>query len=142
MDPVLVFRHGDDIPLGLLGEALDVAAVPVVEVMLNHGDPIPPLYGFSGLVVLGGVMGAYDEAVHPWLKAEKQVIGEAHSAGLPMLGICLGCQLFADALGGVAYRSESAPEIGHLLPELTAEAAADPMLRHFDQPVVVFHQDR
>ena len=141
MDPVLVLRHGDDIPLGLLGEALAAAAVPVVEVMLHSGDPIPPVEGFSAVVVLGGVMGAYDEAVHPFLAEEKRVIAAAHDRGLPMLGICLGSQLFAEALGGDAYLATPPPEIGHMLPQLTDAGAADPVLRHFDAPVVVFHQD-
>lgn len=141
MRPVLVLRHGDDIPLGLLGEALGAAATPVVEAMLYRGDPIPPLDDFSALIVLGGVMGAYDEDAHPWLAAEKRAITRAHDSGVPMLGICLGSQLFADALGGRAYLSDSVPEIGYMLPALTEAGATDPVLRHFDAPVVVFHQD-
>jgi len=139
--PVLVLRHGDDIPLGLFGDALDAAGVSWVEVMLHHGDAIPPLTGFSGLIVLGGVMGAYDEDDHPWLADEKRTIVAAHEVEMPMFGICLGSQLFAEALGGRAFLSESAPEIAHLVPRLTEEGAEDPVLKHFDEPVVVFHQD-
>ena len=58
-----------------------------------------------------------------------------------MLGICRGSQLFAETLGGDAYLSEPPPEIGHMLPELTNAGANDPVLCHFDAPVVVFHQD-
>ena len=141
MKPVLVLRHGDDIPLGLLGEALDAAGVPQIEVMLHDGEPIPPLAGFSALVVLGGVMGAYEEEAHPWLGDEKRAIAEAYKAEMPMFGICLGSQLFAEALGGRAFLSESAPEIAHMMPTLTEAGAEDPVLRHFDEPVVVFHQD-
>ncbi len=141
MEPVLVLRHGDDIPVGLLGEALEVAGISWVEVMLHDGDPIPPLTGFSALVVLGGVMGAYDEEDYPWLADEKRTIVAAHEAEMPMVGICLGSQLFAEALGGKAFLSESAPEIAHMVPQLTEAGAEDPVLRHFDEPVVVFHQD-
>lgn len=112
-----------------------------VEVMLHSGEPIPPLNGFSALVVLGGVMGAYDEEAHPWLAEEKKTIIEAHQEEMPMFGICLGSQLFAEALGGRAYLAESAPEIAHMIPTLTDAGADDPVLRHFDEPVVVFHQD-
>lgn len=141
MRPVLVLRHGDDIPLGLLGEALVAADIPVHEVLLHAGGTIPSLDGFSGLVVLGGIMGAYDEVEHPWLAAEKRVIAEAHAAAMPMLGICLGAQLFADALGGRAYLIDSTPEIAYMLPTLTAAGTADPVLRHFDAAVTVFHED-
>lgn len=135
-----MLRHGADIPLGLLGEALKATGLSFLEVMLHEGDPIPAIDGFSALVVLGGIMGAYDEESHPWLADEKRVIVEAHEAGLPMLGICLGCQLFAEALGGRAYLAGS-PEIAHMVPELTEAGAMDPVLRQFDQPVVVFHED-
>jgi GMP synthase (glutamine-hydrolysing) len=49
--------------------------------------------------------------------------------------------LFAEVLGGRAFLSESAPEIAHMMPTLTEAGAEDPVLRHFDAPVVVFHQD-
>jgi GMP synthase (glutamine-hydrolysing) len=86
-------------------------------------------------------MGAYEEADHPWLVDEKRAIAAAHASGMPMLGICLGAQLFADALGGSAYLADSIPEIAHFTPTLTDAGAADPVLRHFDIPVVAFHQD-
>jgi len=141
MKPVLVLRHGDNIPVGLLGEAFVADGVPWVEVMLHDGEPIPSLSEYSALVVLGGVMGAYDEDTHPWLADEKRAIVEAHAAGMPMFGICLGSQLFADALGGRAYLIESTPEIAHMLPRLTEAGANDPVVKHFDEPVVAFHQD-
>ena len=141
MKPVLVLRHGADIPLGLLGNALHEAGVPVREVALHAGDEVPPIEGHPGLVVLGGEMGVYDESDHPWLRHEKSLIEQAHGAGVPMLGICLGSQLFAEALGGAAYLADGPPEIGYITPELTAEGVRDPVLRHFDRPVVVFHQD-
>ena len=139
--PVLVLRHEENCPLGLLGDALEAASIPWVEASLRHGAAIPPLDGFSALISLGGAMGAYDEADYPWLADEKRAIAEAHEMGMPMLGICLGAQLFAESLGGAAYLADGIPEIRHFTPTLTAAGAADPVLRHFDTPVVVFHQD-
>jgi len=138
---VLVLRHGDDVPIGLLGEAFVAGGVRWIEVMLHDDQPIPPLADFSAVVVLGGVMGAYDEETHPWLAGEKRAIVEAHETGMPMLGICLGSQLFADALGGRAYLSESTPEIAYMIPTLTAAGREDPVVSQFDAAVVVFHQD-
>jgi GMP synthase (glutamine-hydrolysing) len=141
MKPVLVLRHGPECPVGLLGDALSAADLTWVEVMLHDGDAIPPLDEYSALVVMGGVMGAYEEAAHPWLRDEKDAIGAAHEAGMPMLGVCLGAQLFAEALGGAAYLAATSPEIAHMVPDLTPDGASDPVLREFDTPVVVFHED-
>jgi len=49
-------------------------------------------------------MGAYEEEKHPWIKAEKEYLRQAVMAGKKILGLCLGCQLLADALGGKAFR--------------------------------------
>jgi GMP synthase-like glutamine amidotransferase len=58
---------------------------------------------FDMLVVLGGPMGAYDEARYPWLAAEKRFIADAIDAGCRVFGVCLGSQLIAEALGGTAH---------------------------------------
>jgi GMP synthase-like glutamine amidotransferase len=49
-------------------------------------------------------MGAYEEEKHPWIVSEKEYLRGAVSAGKKILGLCLGCQLLADALGGKAFR--------------------------------------
>jgi len=49
-------------------------------------------------------MGAYEEEKHPWLAVEKEYLRQAVAAGKKILGLCLGCQLLADALGGKAFR--------------------------------------
>lgn len=141
MDRVLVLRHGDHIPLGLLGDAIAEAGLAVHEVLLHRGEEIPPLDDFLALVVLGGEMGAYDEDRFPWLVGEKAVIRAAHERGMPILGICLGPQLISDALGGSAYLADHPPEVGVVEPVLTDAGADDPVLRHMTDPVVAFHQD-
>jgi GMP synthase (glutamine-hydrolysing) len=141
MATVLVLRHGDDIPLGLLGDAIREGGLDAHEVWLHDGDELPSLDGYVALVVLGGEMGAYDTDHHHWLVGEKEIIREAHDRDLPMIGICLGSQLFADALGGTAYLADDRPEIEVLAPDLTDAGQDDPVLRHFDRPVVAFHQD-
>jgi GMP synthase-like glutamine amidotransferase len=66
--------------------------------------PLPPLESFDLMVSLGGPMGAYEESKHPWLRTEKEYLRQATRAGKKILGLCLGCQLLADALGGKAFR--------------------------------------
>jgi GMP synthase-like glutamine amidotransferase len=68
---------------------------------------LPALANVDFLIVLGGPMSVNDEAVHPWLAAEKTYIASALAAGKPILGICLGAQLIACALGA---RVRPAPE--------------------------------
>ena len=72
--------------------------------LICSGEPLPPLVDFDLLVSLGGPMGAYEEEKHPWLLAEKEYLRQAVTAGKRILGLCLGCQLLADALGGKAFR--------------------------------------
>jgi len=134
---ILVLRHGDDIPLGYLGDVID----DVDEVMLHRGDPLPGSGEHDGVVVLGGVMGAYDDGKHPWLASEKAFLAAEVAEGVPVLGICLGCQLLADALGGSAYLAVGGPEIGMMAPALTEAGKGDPILGHLDGPIPVWHQD-
>jgi GMP synthase (glutamine-hydrolysing) len=101
----LVVQHEDDCPLGWFGEWFESAGLPYAVLPAHRLDPPSAVptelgYGYSGLVVLGGEMGAYDDETHPWLTATKQLIVSTVRAGRPFLGICLGHQLAAVALGG------------------------------------------
>jgi GMP synthase (glutamine-hydrolysing) len=85
-------------------------------------------------------MGAYEEAGYPFLAEEKRLLRRAAEAGVPVLGICLGAQLLADALGGHAHRGPT-PELGYHPVRLTSSGERDPVLRHLEQPVLSWHQD-
>jgi len=87
-------------------------------------EQLPAAESFDWLVVMGGPMGIYDHAAHPWLVAEKEFIKQSIDADKTVLGICLGAQLIADVLGAKVYpgpqkeigwfpiqRSEGAPGI-------------------------------
>lgn len=138
--PVLVLRHDDDAGPGYLGDALAAAGLEIVVVEPEAGEPLPGLSGWSAVVALGGSMGAYEEGAYPWLAAEKRLLAGAVAAQVPTLGICLGCQVLADALGGRAYLG-TGREVGLLSLELTASGRADPVVRHLDAPVAVSHGD-
>ncbi len=66
---------------------------------LWNGALLPPSEGVDGLIVMGGPMGVYDEAVYPWLAAEKAFIKQIIAQNKPVLGICLGAQLIVEVLG-------------------------------------------
>ena len=88
-----------------------VAVAPVLE---NFPDPGT----FDMLIVLGGPMGAYEEQQYPWLVSEKRFIAETIAAGKRVLGICLGSQLVAEAIGGRAHR-HTVREVGWFPVRLT-----------------------
>ena len=87
------------------------------------------------MLVMGGPMGAYEEAEHPWLAAEKELVREAAEDGRPILGVCLGVQVLAAALGAEVRPMEQA-EVGLLPVELTTEGRAHPLFAGMPEPLV------
>jgi GMP synthase-like glutamine amidotransferase len=101
----LVFQHSAVEHPGLFREIMRKDGVSWDTVELHAGQSIPPLAGYDALLVLGGAMNVWDEAEHPWLVAEKAAIRSfVNELRRPFLGICLGHQLLADALGGSVGR--------------------------------------
>lgn len=126
---VLVVQHEDDDPPALFGEWM-VAAGAALDVRRCHrGDGLPDsLDGHDGLLVMGGAMGAYDDVAHCWLAPTKALVRSSVDLGVPMLGICLGHQLAAVALGGTVARRVGGPQIGVFDVGWTSAAADDPLL--------------
>lgn len=76
------------------------------------GTPVPTdLDNIQGLIILGGPQNVTDIANYPWMQAEAELIRKAHAANLPVIGICLGAQLIAHALGGQVGPREK-PAVG------------------------------
>jgi GMP synthase-like glutamine amidotransferase len=69
----------------------------------EKGASLPRPADFDMLILMGGPMSANDEGLHPWLRAEKRLVAAAIEAGHPVLGICLGAQIIAAALGARVY---------------------------------------
>ena len=126
MATLLALQHIACEPPAAFEDELRAQGLDLVRVELDEGERLPDWRDFAGLIVMGGPMGAYEEDDHPWLAAEKDMIGDAARAGHPVWGVCLGAQLVAAALGANVYPGERA-EVGLLPVELTAAAAADPV---------------
>ncbi|MGB1581063.1 MAG: type 1 glutamine amidotransferase [Nevskiales bacterium] len=105
---------------------------------LHVGEQPPNPDNYDWLIVMGGPMGVFDEAEHPWLAGEKQAIRAAIQAGKAVLGICLGAQLIAHVLGAeVAPNADR--EIGWFPVKLTQNAALSPLFAEFGAEFDAFH---
>ena len=98
---LLVLQHLSCEHPGYFSEVIDERGVEAVAVEIDEGEPLPDWREFDAVLAMGGPMGAYEEDEHPWLAPEKELIRDAAEDGRPILGVCLGVQLLASALGAV-----------------------------------------
>jgi GMP synthase-like glutamine amidotransferase len=138
---VLVFQHEPDDGPGYLGDALvrHNATLDIVRLDKNEAVTNPSRYDM--LLVMGGAMNVYQEDKYPWLIEETQAIRQALEAGKAVLGVCLGGQLLAKALGAQVHLG-AATEIGLLPITLTEAGTSDPLFEGLSQvEAVEWHDD-
>jgi len=124
---VLVVQHEVDDPIHLMGTWMQ--GVDLTTCRAYDGDPVPnSTESYDGLVVMGGAMGAHDDEKAPWLPAVRELIRSAADARTPTLGICLGHQLCAVALGGEIVVNPNGRQLGLIDVGFAAEAVDDPLL--------------
>jgi GMP synthase-like glutamine amidotransferase len=123
---VLVFQHDPHDGPGYLGEALTRRGATLDVVRLDAGEVAPDPSDYDLLMILGGEMNVYMEAKYPWQIEENQAIQKALAENKPVLGVCLGGQLLAKALGAPVHMN-AAPEIGLTPIALTEAGTGDPL---------------
>ena len=131
---VLVVEHDAECPPALFGDWLVEAGCDLELCRPYAGDALPDLSSYDGLLVLGGPMGAADDQAASWLPTVRERVREAVSLDLPTLGICLGHQLVALALGGTVERNPRGQQVGLLDVSWTDAATDDPLLGELATP--------
>ena len=110
MKPVIVFKNVTHEGPGYLGDFLNEQSIPWLEVNTNELGALPAsILGYSGVVIMGGPMSVNDDL--PWIAPLLDLIREARTADIPLLGHCLGGQLISKAFGGVVGANQ-VKEIG------------------------------
>jgi len=140
---ILVFQHVPYEPLGTLDPLLKEAGFRIRYVNFGREpESRPNLDGYEALIILGGPMNSDQIESHPNLITEVDIIREAVDRQLSVLGICLGAQLLAKALGGSVSRNKTR-EIGWYDVELTDAGSGDAVLSEFRAVTEVFqwHED-
>ena len=139
---LVVFQHLPCEHPGIWRDFLREDGVDVTTVELDVGDAIPSLDGADALLVFGGPMNVDEHDRFSWLAPETATIREAALGGMPIVGVCLGGQLLARALGAPVRRSPQ-PEVGLLDVDLTDAGTADPLFAGWPRraAVVQWHSD-
>ncbi|MEX0652518.1 MAG: type 1 glutamine amidotransferase [Phycisphaeraceae bacterium] len=136
---ILVFQHHRFESAARLGDILRDEGHHLNVLRLDEGDPFPPdLDDVDGIISLGGPMNVEDQNDHPWITEELALLKDAHAAGLPMVGICLGAQLIAAALDG-KVQAMPAAEMGWHTIKLAFPGTIDPIYAGIPWQHMQFH---
>lgn len=142
MKRALCLRHEATDTFGIAPAALRSGGLdPVTVHAWEAGDSWPDVGEFDALVVFGGSMSSLEDERHPYLARERATLREAVDLGMPTLGVCLGAQLLAQALGARVARAAE-PEVGFKPITLVGDGRTDAVLAPFDGATAFeWHED-
>jgi GMP synthase-like glutamine amidotransferase len=134
---LIVLQHLSVEHPGVFRDFLKEDRVTLETVEIDEGETIPDLDGFDAMMVMGGPQDVWQEEQYPWLKPEKAAIRRfVVEMQRPFLGICLGHQLLADAVGG-RVAPGGKPEVGALQIVKTEAGRRDPLFAGVPDPIDV-----
>jgi GMP synthase (glutamine-hydrolysing) len=146
----VVLQHAAHEGPGAIGSVLDDIGVEWRCCRLDRGEPVPgprAADALAGVVAMGGPMSVHDDLAHPWLATERHLLADAVDRGLPVLGVCLGAQQLAVALGA-EVTTQPSEELGVGTVTLTGPGRRDPVfgpeyggLADTSLPCLHWHQD-
>jgi len=140
MAKIYVLQHHPVENLGNIADALEGAALAWQYVRVDEGHPVPAsMKGAGGLIVMGGPASVYQTDRYPWLRDEMRFIEDAMKMNLPVLGVCLGAQILAAALGAKVDRNPKGKEIGWYPIRLRDSAKDDRLMRGLPESITPFH---
>jgi GMP synthase (glutamine-hydrolysing) len=140
MAKIYVLQHHPVENLGTIADALEGAALAWQYVRVADGQPVPAdMKGAGGLIVMGGPMAVYQTDRYSWLRDEMRLIEGAVKSNLPVLGVCLGAQIVAAALGAKVERNPKGKEIGWHPVRLHDSAKDDRLMRALPATMTPFH---
>lgn len=139
----LMIQNDPQCPPGSCSELLTCAGHPFRTLAGYSGDDFPDPAQLSGVIVLGGEMGAHDTRQFPYLARVMAFMNRTRAAGTPLLGICLGGQLLARAADGTVSSPSPHGERGICQVTLNRAGEADPLFRGLPSPFTTFqlHND-
>jgi len=134
-----ILQHHDFETAGMILDWAIENKHSVSDTLFFQANPIlPPLEQLDILIIMGGTMGVLDEEEFPWLTLEKAFIRQAIKENKIILGICLGAQLLAEALGAKVYANHQ-KEIGFFSVHKTVQGLNEGLLSHIPKEWIVFH---
>lgn len=134
---LLVLQHAVVEHPGIFRDFLLEDEVDWDTVELDEGQSIPAVEAYDMMLVMGGPQDVWEEQQHPWLKLEKSAIRRfVVDLNRPYLGICLGHQLLAEAIGGSVAKAKTA-EIGVMTVSKTEAGRRDALLQGLSDPLMV-----
>ena len=136
--PILLVQHAPHEHPAALRRVLATQGIPTLWIHPYRGDPYPSVNEIDGIVSLGGPMSSNDETENPWIRPELRLLQEALKKRVPILGICLGGQLLARALGKKVLKNPVA-EVGWFPLDLTEDGKRDRILPAASEKPTVYH---
>jgi GMP synthase (glutamine-hydrolysing) len=125
---VLICKNIESEGPGTIEDHLKTGELPYHIVELSSGGRLPAPDKFNSLVIMGGPMSVNEDDIYPYLREEEELVRDFIARGKKILGICLGAQVMAKALGARVYAGPQ-KEIGWYNIELTGEGSEDPFMK-------------